>query len=222
MLRNLFPPVASRTSQVKICNVDVEIHFPVEPALKLPYALRSWLQSRAHGAVYRDFHAVHHWRISLAWPTLNKEDSAGVIPAKRPDVLKLTFYFIILPLFTIDGAVALIVIGDVESFVEVIRLYFSVGIGTVSWKSLVPTHFVSEQLGCLDSGTLDTAWTYGSANLWVHWEAKDPLNVSAPSQLFIERNQVIVIPATSPPVEFEKFFSFRSLLEKEFQVTIFG
>ena len=165
MLRNLFPPVASRTSQVKICNVDVEIHLPVEPAHKLPYALRSWLQSGIHGAVYRNFHAVPHRRISLAWPTLNKEDSAGVIPAKRPDVLKLTIYLIVLPLLTIDTAVALIVIGDVESFVEVISLYFSVGIRAVSWKSLVPTHFVGEHLSCLDTGE-----GYGPASLWVHWE----------------------------------------------------
>ena len=164
--------------------------------------------------MYRNLHAVPHWRISLAWPTLDKEDSTGVIPAKRPEVLKLTVDLIILPLFTIDGAVALIVIGDIESFVEVMRFDFSVGIGAESWKSFVTTHFVGEHLSCLDTGE-----GYGPAGLWVHWEAKNPLNVALPSKLLIESNHVVVIPTMTSPIELAKFISFRSLLENEFQVS---
>ena len=143
MLGTLHPSssVAFITSQVKVGDVDVEIHLPVEPSLKLPLAVCAWLKSGIDGAVYRDHHAVPHRRVFLTWPTLHHEGSTCVIPAKRSQVLKLTIDSRVntlvitkiidsevIFLLTIEGAVALIVIGDVECFEEVKRFYFSVSI----------------------------------------------------------------------------------------------
>ena len=128
MLGTLHPSssVAFITSQVEVGDVNVEIHLPIEPSLKLPLAVYSWLKSGIEGAVYRDHHAVPHRRVFLTLSTLDKEGSTCVIPAKRSQVLKLTIDSEVIFLLTIDGAEALIVIGDVECFVEMIRIYFSV------------------------------------------------------------------------------------------------
>ena len=201
------------TTQVEVGDVDVEIHLPVEPSLKLPLAVCVRLKSRIDGAVYRNLHAMPHRSVLLTSSTLHQEGSTCVIPAKGSEVLKLTIDSEVIFLLTIDGAVAMIVIGDVECFVEVIRLYFSIGIGAVSWKTLGPTHFVGEHLRGLATGE------HYPASLWVNRETEDPLIVGAPSPFFIERNQVIVTPSMTSPIKFAKFISFRSLLEKELQGT---